>query len=441
MIINTQAEHVPAGTQQESAHSTSVKAAWGSFIGTTIEWYDYFIYGTAAAIVFPKVFFSNLSPEMATLMSMISFSVAFAVRPIGGLVIGHFGDRMGRKKLLVFTLMLMGLCTAGIGFLPTYEQAGFWAPALLILLRIIQGFALGGEWGGAALMSVEHAPPGRRGLWGATMQMGVPAGLLVSAGAFALVSSLPDEQFFGWAWRLPFIASLLLLVIGMYIRLQVSEPPAFEKVSKSGQTENMPLLSVLKFEKKKTVIMAFLQSAANVGYFLITVYSLTYITGTLGLPRSVATTALLVGASVDLLMQPIFGMLSDRYGRKKVYGFGALFFAFYAFPFFALLNTGDPVWITLALTLGLGIGHASTGSLHGVVYAEQYPTKYRFSGASAAYQLAGIVSSAPTPIIAAWLVATTGNSMAVSWFVVASAAITLLCLFSIKETYKVDINE
>ncbi|GHS81658.1 MFS transporter [Pseudomonas sp. PAGU 2196] len=429
--------------QEESkgADKTSVKAALGSFIGTTVEWYDYFIYGTAAALVFPKVFFSNMSPEMATLMSMISFSVAFVVRPIGGIVIGHFGDRMGRKKLLVFTLMLMGLCTAAIGFLPSYAQAGIWGPALLIVLRIIQGFALGGEWGGAALMSVEHAPEGRRGLWGATMQMGVPAGLLVSAGAFALVSMLPDEQFFSWGWRLPFIFSLVLLVVGMYIRLQVSEPPAFEKVAEKGEIEKAPLLSVWKYEKKKTIVMAFFQTAANVGYFLITVYALSYITQTLGLPRSVASNALMVGAAVDLFMQPVFGWLSDKYGRKKVYGFGAIFFAFYAFPFFALLNTADPYYITLALALGLGIGHASTGSLHGVIYAEQYKTKYRFSGSSVAYQLSGIVSSAPTPIIAAWLVATTGNSMAVSWFVVVAAVITLICISMTKETYRIDINE
>lgn len=429
--------------QEESkgADKTSVKAALGSFIGTTVEWYDYFIYGTAAALVFPKVFFSNMSPEMATLMSMISFSVAFVVRPIGGIVIGHFGDRMGRKKLLVFTLMLMGLCTAAIGFLPSYAQAGIWGPALLIVLRIIQGFALGGEWGGAALMSVEHAPEGRRGLWGATMQMGVPAGLLVSAGAFALVSMLPDEQFFSWGWRLPFIFSLVLLVVGMYIRLQVSEPPAFEKVAEKGEIEKAPLLSVWKYEKMKTIVMAFFQTAANVGYFLITVYALSYITQTLGLPRSVASNALMVGAAVDLFMQPVFGWLSDKYGRKKVYGFGAIFFAFYAFPFFALLNTADPYYITLALALGLGVGHASTGSLHGVIYAEQYKTKYRFSGSSVAYQLSGIVSSAPTPIIAAWLVATTGNSMAVSWFVVVAAVITLICISMTKETYRIDINE
>ena len=441
MSQNIQADALHKNVRSDAVSKTSVKAAWGSFIGTTIEWYDYFIYGTAAALVFPHVFFTNLSPAMATLMSMISFSVAFVLRQIGGLVRGDFGDRMGRKKLLVFTLMVMGLCTAAIGFLPSYDQGGEIGPILLILLRIIQGFALGGEWGGAALMSVEHAPKGRRGLWGSTMQMGVPAGLLVSAGAFALVSSLPDEQFFGWAWRLPFIFSLALLGVGLYIRLQVSEPEAFEEIARKGEIEKAPLLNVVKYEKKKTIVMAFFQTVANVGYFLITVYSLSYITEHLHIPRSVASNALLIAAAVDLFMQPVFGWLSDKVGRKVVYGFGALFFACYAFPFFALLNTADPVYITIALSLGLGLGHASTGSLHGVIYAEQYPTKYRFSGASTAYQLSGIVSSAPTPIIAAWLITSTGGTSAVSWFVIAAAAITMFCIFLTKETYKIDINK
>ncbi|BCF95956.1 MFS transporter [Paraburkholderia sp. PGU19] len=422
------------------SHQSSTRAALSSFIGTTVEWYDYFLYGTAAALVFPKVFFNELSPELATLASMASFAVAFILRPLGGMVIGHFGDRMGRKKMLVFTLLVMGLCTAAIGFLPSFNSVGYWSPGLLILLRVIQGFALGGEWGGAALMSVEHAPDGRRGLFGATMQMGVPAGLLVSTGAFALVSALPDDQFFAWGWRLPFIFSLALLFVGMYIRLQVSEPPSFEKVKASGNVSRAPLLEVWQNEKKKTVIMVFFQTVANVGYFLITVYALTYITSTLHLPRSVASTGLLVAAAVDLFMQPVFGWLSDKVGRRVVYGFGAIFFAVYAFPLFWLLDTANPVLITIALSLGLGIGHASTGSLHGVIYAEQYPTRYRFSGSSTAYQLSGIISSAPTPMIAAWLVARSGNSMAVSWYVLVAALISLICVLLVKETFREPID-
>lgn len=433
--MNAHTTTAPNVGRSRTERSASTKAALGSFIGTTVEWYDYFLYGTAAALVFPKVFFNGLSPEFATFASMASFAVAFIIRPLGGMIIGHFGDQMGRKKLLVFTLVLMGLCTAAIGTLPSFASAGYWGPGLLILLRVLQGFALGGEWGGAALMSVEHAPEGKRGLFGSTMQMGVPAGLLVSSGAFALVSMLPDDQFYAWGWRLPFLFSLALLAVGMYIRLQVSEPPAFEKLAKTGEVCKAPLKEVWANEKKKTLVMVFFQSVANVGYFLITVYALTYITETLHLPRSLASTALLIGAAVDLFMQPVFGALSDKIGRLKVYGFGAIFLGIYAFPLFWLLNTGNPALIVLAITLGLGIGHASTGSLHGVIYAEQYPTRYRFSGASTAYQLSGIISSAPTPLIAAWLVAQTGTSHAVSWFVVVAAVISLVCVLLAKETY------
>lgn len=433
--------NIAAQAQGNGSHKVSTRAAFSSFIGTTVEWYDYFLYGTAAALVFPKVFFNDLSPELATLASMASFAVAFILRPLGGMVIGHFGDQTGRKKMLVFTLLVMGLCTAAIGFLPTQDAIGHWSPALLILLRVIQGFALGGEWGGAALMSVEHAPEGRRGLFGSTMQMGVPAGLLVSSGAFAIVSSLPDDQFFAWGWRIPFILSLALLAVGMYIRLQVTEPPAFEKVRSEGNVSRAPLLEVWKNEKKKTLIMVFFQTVANVGYFLITVYALTYITTTLHLPRSVASTALLIAAAVDLVMQPFFGWLSDKWGRRIVYGIGTVFFGLYAFPMFWLLDTGNPTLITVAISLGLGIGHAATGSLHGVIYAEQYPTRYRFSGSSTAYQLSGIISSAPTPLIAAWLVSRTGSSAAVSWYVVVAAVISMICILMVKETYRARIDQ
>ncbi|MGU7771648.1 MFS transporter [Burkholderia sp. MR1-5-21] len=427
---------------KHKSYSTSTRAAVSSFIGTTVEWYDYFIYGTAAALVFPKIFFNQLMPELAVLASMASFAVAFFLRPLGGMILGHFGDKKGRKQMLVLTLLMMGVCTGAIGLLPSYNSIGLWSPCLLILLRVVQGFALGGEWGGSALMSVEHAPDGKRGLFGATMQMGIPAGLLVSTGAFALVSALPDHQFYDWGWRLPFLFSFALLFVGMYIRLQVSEPPSFEKVKASSKgVSNFPLLEVWRNERKKTLIMSFFQTVTNVGYFLITVSSLTYLTSRLHVPLAVVTRGLLVAAGLDLIMQPVFGWLSDRVGRKVVYSFGAIFFALYAFPFFWLLNTADPLLITVALSLGLGIGHAATGSLNGVIYAEQYPARYRCSGASTAYQLSGMISSAPTPMLAAWLGARSDNSMAaVSCMVIVAAVITLVCILLVKETYRDPID-
>lgn len=433
-------QQLDSPTDTEEHKKPSIKAAASSFLGTTIEWYDYFIYGTAAALVFPQVFFNNLSPAMATIVSLASFAVAFVFRPIGGVIFGHFGDRVSRKKMLVITLLGMGICTGLIGMVPSQDSIGIWAPILLIVLRIVQGFMLGGEWGGAALMSVEHAPSHRRGFYGSWMQAGVPAGLLLSSGVFALVSSLDNEAFLSWGWRIPFLVAIAMMGIGMYIRLSVEEPPIFQKIEDADAVATRPIVEAFKYAWKKIVWLSLLQSASNVGYFLITVYSLTYITEVLEMPRSVATTGLLIGAAVDLVMQPVFGWLSDRVGRLKVYAFGVIFLGALAFPFYLMLDSRNEGLIILAFVLGLGIGHASVGSLHGVIYAEQFSTRYRYSGSSIAYQTAGIISSGPTPLIAAALVASTGASTAVGWYVVIAAAVSLLAVTMLKETYRATLD-
>lgn len=414
----------------------SNRAAVSSFLGTTIEWYDYFIYGTAAALVFPTVFFSDLDGPVATMASLLTFAVAFVLRPVGGAVFGHFGDTIGRKKMLVITLTGMGVCTGLIGLLPSETAIGVAAPIILIVLRAAQGFALGGEWGGSALMTVEHAPMGRRGLYGSTMQAGVPAGLVLSSGVFALVSLLPDEQFFSWGWRIPFVISFALLAVGLYIRLKVTEPPAFQKLEQTGEKARLPIVEVFRHEWRKVIVLTFLQSASNVGYFLMTVYSLTYVTEVLELPRDWVAGGLVAAAAVDFFMQLFFGWLSDKVGRKVVYFSGSLFIGAFAFIFFQMLNSEDHGLIVLALILGLGLGHASVGSLHGVIYAEQFPARYRYSGASVSYQLSGIISSAPTPIIAAALVAGFGNSDLVGWYVVVAAVVSCVSVLFLKETFK-----
>jgi MHS family shikimate/dehydroshikimate transporter-like MFS transporter len=337
--------------------------------------------------------------------------------------------------MLVITLLGMGVSTAAIGAIPPQGQIGPWAGVLLIICRLIQGFAVGGEWGGAVLMSVEHAPSGKRGLYGSTTQTAVPAGVVLSGGAFGLVSQLPDAQFFSWGWRIPFLVSLVLMAIGMYIRLAVEEPPVFREIERFDAIAERPVVELFRRDLRKVVLLAILQVASNVGLFLITVYSLTYITDTLHMPRSIATTALIAGAAVDLVMQPVFGTLSDRVGRLRIYGAGVIFLAAYAFPYFLLLNTRNEGLIILALALGLGLGHASTASLHGVIYAEQFPTQYRYSGSCIAYQISGLISSAPTPLIAAVLVSHFGNPYLVAWYVIAAAIVSLIAVRLLEETF------
>jgi MHS family shikimate/dehydroshikimate transporter-like MFS transporter len=432
----------PAGGElTERADNAIVRrAAKASFIGTTIEWYDYFLYGTASSLIFPKVFFSNLSPVVATFASLASFSVSWLLRPVGGLIFGHFGDRVSRKKMLVITLLLMGGSTFLIGALPGYAQAGVLAPVMLIALRMIQGLALGGEWGGAALIVIEHAPPGKRGRYGAAVQMGVPAGLLLSTAAVTAVSMLPDSAFFGWGWRLPFLVSIVLLAIGYWLRTTLEDPKAFERLRQQKTSVQLPIKEVLATAKRKTVLLALVQFACNAGYYVFTVYSGTYATGHLHLPRSWILQALMAAAVVDLVMQPVFATLSDRIGRRPVYIFGSVFIGAWAFPFFTLLDAKTPALIWLAMIGALGIGHAATGSLNGPLYTEQFPMRMRYTGSSLAFQLSGIVTSTPAPILAAWIVAATGSSHFVSVYVIGAAVVSVICALALKETYRIDID-
>jgi MHS family shikimate/dehydroshikimate transporter-like MFS transporter len=416
------------------------RAAKAAFIGTTIEWYDYFLYGTASALIFPKVFFSNLSPGVATFASLASFSVSWLLRPVGGLIFGHFGDRVSRKKMLVITLLLMGVSTFLIGCLPGYAQAGLLAPILLISLRMIQGLALGGEWGGAALIVIEHAPPGKRGTYGVAVQMGVPAGLLLSTAAVTAVSTMPDDAFFGWGWRLPFLVSIVLLGVGYWLRSTLEDPKAFERLRQQTADLQLPIKEVLATAKRKTVLLALVQFACNAGYYVFTVYSGSYATEHLHLPKSWILQALMAAAVVDLIMQPVFARLSDRIGRRPVYIFGSLFIGAWAFPFFALLDTQTPALIWLAMIGALGIGHAATGSLNGPLYTEQFPTRMRYTGSSLAFQLSGIVTSTPAPLLAAWIVAATGSSYFVSVYVIGAAVVSVICALALTETYRIDID-
>ncbi len=412
------------------------RAALSGFVGTAMEWYDYFLYGSAAALVFPSLFFQGMGAGIATLVSLASFGVSFLFRPLGGVIFGHFGDKVGRKKMLVITLMLMGGGSFLIGCLPTAATIGAAAPVLLVLLRIVQGIGLGGEWGGAAVVVVECAPPNKRGLYASSMQMGVPAGQLASAGMVALFSTLPGDAFLAWGWRVPFLLSGVLVLVGLWVRSKLEETPQFQALASEHEQKRLPIGDVLRTEKRSVFLLIFVQFGATVAYYMFTVYVLVYVTTNLGLPRTWALTGVLMGAGLELLTIPFWARLSDRIGRRPVYAIGTLFMGLYAFPFFWLLDTQVRGLIWVAVLVGLGVGHAPTSALNGSLYSEQFPARLRYTGSSLAYQVSSVVAGAPAPIVAAALVAATGSPKAVSIYLAGGALISLIAIALLRETYR-----
>ncbi len=412
-----------------------------SLIGTTIEWYDFFLYGSAAALVFNRLFFPEYDPLVGTMLAFATYALGFVARPIGGIVFGHYGDRIGRKRLLMLSLILMGVATVLIGLLPTYAQIGLWAPIALIVLRLVQGFAVGGEWGGAVLMAAEHGDAKRRGFWASWPQAGVPAGNLLAAGVLALMAGLQSEaDFLAWGWRVPFVLSALLVVVGWYIRNRVSESPMFEKaLDESEIPPKLPAMDVLRERPGALVLGAGLRVGENISYYILTVFSLTYLVDVAAESRSLALNALLIGAAVQFFAIPLFAALSDRIGRKPVYAFGGLGLAAWCFLLFPLLGSGDNVSIVLALVVGL--------MLHGAMYGPQaafitelFPTRIRYSGVSLAYQLTSIVAGSLAPIIALWLYTETGSATPVAIYVGVACAISGVSALLAKETKGVELD-
>ncbi|OAJ55989.1 MFS transporter [Paraburkholderia ginsengiterrae] len=422
----------------KKAGASHRRVALASLIGTAVEWYDYYIYGVCAALLFPKLFFPSVSPLIGTIAAFATYAVGFAARPIGAAVFGHYGDRIGRKSMLVVSLLMMGGSTVAIGVLPTFATAGLLAPILLCLLRIIQGFAVGGEWGSAVVMAVEHAPENRRGLFGSFPQIGTPLGLLLSTGVFALVSSSLDEAtLLAWGWRIPFLASTAMIAIGMFIRMNVHESPVFEEIKRKQEAVSAPALEVVKAHRKTLLITIGMKMLQNAVFYLYSVFMLSFIVGSLKVERSVGLNAILISSCIGIATIPLWSYLSDLIGRKKVYLTGTILSTIFIIPFFMMVETRNVYLITIAIIIGLNILHDSMYGPQAVYFSELFGTKVRLSGANIGYAIGAVLSGGLAPMIATYLLAVNdGKTWGISLYVIGLGVISIVATAFARETFK-----
>ncbi|MGW5642805.1 MFS transporter [Saccharopolyspora sp. NPDC003752] len=411
-----------------AAGRMSRRAATASLVGTTIEWFDFFIYGLAAALVFGDLFFPSVDAHSGRLASFATLGVAFIARPVGAAVFGHLGDKLGRKTTLIATLGIMGASTGMIGVLPGYNTIGVWAPVLLVVLRLLQGLAVGGEWGGAVLMSVEHAPTSRRRLYGSAPQMGSPLGLVLATAVMSAVSALPDDQLLSWGWRIPFLAGFVLVAVGLVIRLGVTEPEQFKELKSAGETARLPIGEVFAHALRGLAVSIGLQASVNVVFYIISVYFLTYATTALGMSRNTALLLVMIAAVVDLLMLPAVAALSDRIGARAVLFGGVAFTAAAAFPFFWLMDGGHAFATGVVITAMMLGAHATIYSVVSSVIADQFDTRVRYSGTALSNALAALIFSAPTPFIAEAVVGDGTRWWPLALLTIASAIISALAV-------------
>ena len=432
---------MPAMDPVKSPGASVRRVVLASFIGTTIEWYDFFLYGTAAALVFNKLFFPNIEPLAGTMAAFATYAVGFFARPLGGIIFGHFGDKLGRKSMLVTTLMIMGTATFLIGVLPTHAQAGMLAPALLVTLRFVQGLGVGGEWGGAVLMAVEHGAAGKRGLQASWVQAGVPVGLLLATGVFNLFSSLPEDQFLAWGWRVPFLLGILLTAVGLFIRLAIVESPVFAQMKAAKSEARLPILEVVRKYPRNVLLAMGARFAENASFYIFTVFVLTYATQRLGMAKSVVLNGVLLGSAVQFCVIPLFGALSDRVGRRPVYLGGAVFTLLFAFPFFWLVDTKSTAGVWMAIIIGL-IGHSAMYGPQAAFFSELFGTSVRYSGASLGYQLASPLAGGIAPLIATALLQWSGGQpWPVAAYVAGMSLVTILSVWLAAETHRADLHQ
>ena len=420
-------------TQHESTTTVlrkNKKVLIASLTGSSIEWFDYFLYGTAAALVFNKIFFPMVDPVIGLILSYLSFSLTFFIRPIGGVLFAHIGDRIGRKKTLVLTLSLMGGATVMIGLLPTYDMIGMWAPALLILMRIIQGMGIGGEWGGALLLAYEYAPEKRKGFFGSIPQAGVTIGMLMATFIVSLMTLFSEEDFLSWGWRIPFLLSSVLVILGLWIRKDIDETPDFQKVKKSGQVAKAPLRDTIKHHWREVLIAAGLKVVETAPFYIFSTFVVSYATTTLTYQKSQALEAVTLGALVATIMIPLMGLLSDRVGRQRMYAVSVFVLGLFIVPWFMLLNTGTTWGIVLATVIAFGVLWAPVTAVLGTLCSEIFSANVRYTGITLGYQLGAALAGGTAPLIATGLLAKyDGNWVPVAWYLGVTVAISLIAIF------------
>src|SRR3984957_14009897 len=405
-----------------------------SAIGTTIEWYDFLIFSTAASLVLNKLFFPTTDPLIGKLLAIGTRGVRFCMRPLGAIILSHFGDRMGRKSMLVLTLVSMGVSTVLIGLLPTYQTIGVAAPILLVACRSVQGIAVGGEWGGAVLMAIEHSPLHRRGFYGSIVQIGFPLGMAIGTAAFLALAKLDDSQFMSWGWRLPFLASAALVIVGTFIRLRIEETPDFKRNVLEGQIVRFPVLDTIRKHPKDLLIGLGARITEVSWIYVITIFGLSYAVTNMNLPRGLVLGAIAVGAAVELITIPLFGALSDRIGRRPVYVLGCLAAMALSFPIFWAIHTRDPLTVVLGFVIGMSVGHGIMYGVQASFLSEMFPSNLRYSGASLGYQLAAPIGGGLVPLAAAAMAGTNqGATWPVSILMIVIAAITFLAVLCARE--------
>lgn len=400
---------MPTARSGSAPRESVRRVALASMVGTSIEWYDFFVFGTASAQVFGRLFFPTFSPLAGTLAAFASFAVGFVARPVGGLVFGHFGDRIGRKTTLVLTLTMMGIATFLMGLMPTYATIGVWAPILMVALRFVQGLAVGGEWGGAVLMATEHSRGERRGFFGSFAQIGSAVGGLMSNGIFLAMHQLPEDEFVSWGWRVPFLISIVLVLVGLFIRLRIMESPVFAQMKEKRRLAKMPAVDLLRFDARNVLLAAGLYMAHGTLFYAMTVYTLAYTTTVYGLSQNTYLIGLTAAGAIQCLTIPMYGALSDKLGRRPVILFGTLFIVAFATPLNYMITSQVAMLTWLAVVIGICVGHNAVYSPTAALYSEMFPAHVRYSGASLGYQLGGAIAGF-VPLAAASLVGAAGGA-------------------------------